>query len=78
MSGHREPNQLAATVTHDYKCKQALKRHRVNQAKIDRCDRVRMVAQERSPGLPRLAASEARRSSGFVVKIMIDYVTRIN
>src|SRR5262249_48687658 len=56
MSGHREPNQLAATVTHDYKCKQALKRHRVNQAKIDRCDRVRMVAQERSPGLRRWPA----------------------
>jgi hypothetical protein len=38
-------------VTDDNKCKQALECRRVNEAQIDRCDRVRMIAQKRSPGL---------------------------
>ena len=43
-------------MTDDNKCKQALECRRVNHAQIDRCDRVRMVAQKRSPGLRRWPA----------------------
>ena len=56
MPGHGEPKQLAAPVTDNNKCKQALECRRVNHAQIDRCDRVRMVAQKRSPGLRRWPA----------------------
>src|SRR5262245_34571509 len=51
MLGYREPKKLSSTMAHDQKCKQALKRQGRNQAKIGRCDRVRMVAQKCSPRL---------------------------
>jgi hypothetical protein len=38
-------------MTHDQKGKQALKRQRRNQTKVDRRNRVRMVAQECPPRL---------------------------
>jgi len=38
-------------MAHDQKCKQTLKRHGRNQAKVDRRNRVRMVAQECPPCL---------------------------
>ena len=56
MPGHSEPKQLAAPMTDDNKCKQALECRRVDHAQIDRCDRVRMIAQKRSPGLRRWPA----------------------
>ena len=51
MPRHSEPKQLAPPVTDNNKRKQALECRRVNHAQIDRCDRVRVIAQERSPGL---------------------------
>lgn len=51
MLGYREPEKLSAAMAHDQKGKQALKRQGRNQAKIDRCDRVGMVAQECPPRL---------------------------
>ena len=56
MPGHGEPKQLAMPVTDDYECKQAFECHRVDYAQIDRCDRIGMVAQKRSPGLRRRPA----------------------
>jgi hypothetical protein len=51
MLGHREPQKLSSTMAHDQKGKQALKRQGRNQTKVDRRNRVRMVAQECPPRL---------------------------
>jgi len=51
MLGYREPEKLSATMAHDQKGKQALKRQGRNQAKIDTCNCIRMVAQECPPRL---------------------------
>ena len=51
MPGYREPQKPSSTMAHDQKGKQALKRHCRNQAKIDRRNRIRMVAQECAPRL---------------------------
>ena len=56
MPGHSEPKQLTAPVTDDNERKQAFECRRVNHAQIDRCDRVRVIAQKRSPGLRRWPA----------------------
>src|SRR3974390_1482824 len=46
MLGHPKPEKLSSIMAHNQKGKQALKRQGRNQAKVDRCDCVRMVAQE--------------------------------
>src|SRR5215813_184896 len=51
MLGHREPEKLSSTMAHDQKGKQALKGQGRNQAKVDRRNCIRMVAQECSPRL---------------------------
>jgi hypothetical protein len=51
MPGHRKPEQLSTSVTHNDKRKQALERQGWNHAEIDRRDCVRMVAQECPPVL---------------------------
>src|SRR5262245_7512979 len=51
MLGYRKPEKLSSTMAHDQKGKQALKRHRRNQAEVDRRDCVGMVAQECPPRL---------------------------
>jgi hypothetical protein len=51
MPGHRKPEQLSSSVTHDDKRKQALERQGWNDAKIDCSNGIRMVAQECRPVL---------------------------
>src|SRR5262245_6790229 len=51
MLGYREPEKLTSTMANDQEGKQALKGQGRNQAKVDRRDRIGMVAQECPPRL---------------------------
>src|SRR5262245_22464207 len=51
MLGYRKPEKLSSIMAHDQKGKQALKRQGRNQAKVNRRDRVGMVAQKCPPRL---------------------------
>src|SRR5262249_26797464 len=51
MPGHRKPEELASTMTHDENRKQALECQGRNHAEIDRRNRVYVVAEQCPPSL---------------------------